>query len=279
MAEQKRHNLIGISGKIGSGKDTLAKMIQMIICEGIGSTRIVDPKRILEWFDPFANPSGWHIKKFADKLKDIICILIGCTRAQLEDPIFKASYLPSMWDYIVAGYSGGKEIRLPASKRYINIWPNAKRYQMTVREMLQWAGTDCMRDHLHMHTWINALFSSYLKPFVMVDVSDTPLYNGEIQLCKWVITDVRFEDEVEAIKERDGIIIRMEAGIGVAGTIMSWNKEGQRSSIGLLPTTNPHESEIALDHYLDWDYYVDNTGTLTDLYEHAKTIVEKFNLV
>lgn len=271
MAEQKRHNLIGISGKIGSGKDTLAKMIQMIICEGIGSTRIVDPKRILEWFDPFANPSGWHIKKFADKLKDIICILIGCTRAQLEDPIFKASYLPSMWDYIVAGYSGGKEIRLPASKRYINIWPNAKRYQMTVREMLQWVGTDCIRDHLHVHTWINALFSSYQAKDEQGEIYPDKIYHKS----QWLITDVRFEDEVEVIKEREGIVIRISAGEGPVNRHMYI--DGYK--IGISKSASEHESETSLDHYQDWDYYVDNTGTLTDLYEHAKTIVEKFNLV
>ena len=30
-----------------------------------------------------------EIKKFADKLKDIVCLLIGCTREQLEDQEFK----------------------------------------------------------------------------------------------------------------------------------------------------------------------------------------------
>ena len=42
--------------------------------------------------------------KFADKLKDCVCILLGCTRSQLEDREFKESYLSSEWDEIFVFY-------------------------------------------------------------------------------------------------------------------------------------------------------------------------------
>ena len=41
--------------------------------------------------------SNYQIKKFADKLKDIACLLIGCTREQLEDREFKEKELGEEW--------------------------------------------------------------------------------------------------------------------------------------------------------------------------------------
>ena len=74
-----KNNLIGISGKMGSGKDTVGKVLQYL------SSRTLERK------------SDNQIKKFADKLKDIACLLIGCTREQLEDREFKEKELGEEW--------------------------------------------------------------------------------------------------------------------------------------------------------------------------------------
>lgn len=55
--------LIGISGKKFSGKSTIATLLH--------------------------NATGYEVVSFADKLKDITCILSGCTRKDLEDYEFK----------------------------------------------------------------------------------------------------------------------------------------------------------------------------------------------
>ena len=62
--------IIGISGKALSGKDTVANIIQWLILKE---------------------------EKDADKLKDMVCLLLGCTREQLEDPKFKESTLGEEW--------------------------------------------------------------------------------------------------------------------------------------------------------------------------------------
>ena len=87
--------LIGISGKIGSGKDTIGKIIQYLICLELNT---LAPHQFS--FKDFVKStasneiqSGFKIKKFADKLKDIVCLLIGCTREQLEDREFKEKEL------------------------------------------------------------------------------------------------------------------------------------------------------------------------------------------
>ena len=66
--------LIGITGQKFSGKSTVAKMLSEMLF-------------------------GYKIVSFADKLKDITCVLSGCTREQLEDYEFKEhAMLP---DYLV----------------------------------------------------------------------------------------------------------------------------------------------------------------------------------
>lgn len=73
-------------------------------------------------------------------------------------------------------------------------WKNelVSEYGMTRREMLQRIGTDCLRDNLHQDVWVNALMSN-LTPWM-----------------DYVITDVRFPNEVEAIRKEGGVVFRVE---------------------------------------------------------------------
>lgn len=116
-------NLIGISGKIGSGKDTAAEIIQYL-----------------------TNPMGldmfpYEVKKFAGKLKTIASILTGIPVERFEDQEFKKQYLGEDWNYQIDQFN-------PIQK-------------MTVRELLQKLGTDGLRDGLHTNVWVNALFADY----------------------------------------------------------------------------------------------------------------------
>lgn len=97
---------------------------------------------------------------------------------------------------------------------------------MSVREFLQRLGTDAMRKGLHESVWINALMANY-----------TPR-------DKWVVTDVRFPDEAQAIKSRGGWVWRIVRN-------------------GITPVNN-HISEIALDHW-KFDQIIENHGTIPEL--------------
>jgi hypothetical protein len=99
------------------------------------------------------------------------------------------------------------------------------------RQVLQWVGTEAMRNCLHTNVWVNALFSEYKMG-----------ENGEYP--NWIITDVRFPNEAEAIRDRGGVVIRVN-----------------RPSI--ISQSN-HPSEISLDHY-DFDYVIENDGGLHQL--------------
>lgn len=265
--------LIGISGRIGSGKDTLANLILQSILDFhyyqeflpyIEEELIITAnQRTNNWCDF----TDWSIKKFADKLKDMVCLLIGCTREQLEDQYFKSSLLPPEWDTIwMPGFMDNSWVLYKGDLN--NLPYHHKRTPTSVREMLQRVGTDCMRDHLHPNTWVNALFSTY-KP--TIDSSDGV---AREKFPKWIITDMRFPNEFEAVKARGGICIRISAGAGSAYRFQY--KDGTRMAIS--QEIGEHESETALDHEQNWDEYIKNTGSLSDLYEIAKSIVTKYKL-
>jgi DNA-binding NtrC family response regulator len=83
-------------------------------------------------------------------------------------------------------------------------------WDMTVRELLQRLGTEAIRDGLHEDAWVNALFADY--------------HQGE----NWVITDMRFPNEYEAVMNWNGYTVRLER-----------------------PNTRPvnnHPSEVSLDN-------------------------------
>ena len=98
MNKNKKMPLIGISGKAGAGKDLVGVIIQYLVyTEGIIN---------MEYWEKFKSNSPFNqivfskyvIKKFADKLKTLVCLLIGCTRQQLEDRNIKSLSLQELAD-------------------------------------------------------------------------------------------------------------------------------------------------------------------------------------
>jgi len=112
---------------------------------------------------------------------------------------------------------------------------------ITNRMALQWIGTDLFRDNFHPNTWVNALMSEY-------EFKDN-----------WIITDVRFPNEVKAIKERKGIVIYI-------------SREIETSEI-------EHKSEVALNSYNEFDYKIDNNGTIKELLSKITNILIKENII
>jgi len=113
---------------------------------------------------------------------------------------------------------------------------------MSVREFLQVLGTDAIRDQLHPNAWVNALFADY---------------NEE---CKWVIGDCRFPNEAKVIKKRGGIIVRVQKGENV-----ELNRE-------------LHSSETSLDNW-EFDYILDNSGSVDDLIVEVKKMLKHYEVV
>lgn len=161
--------LIGISGKIGSGKDTFAEIIKLL-----SSAPYLTNQTIEHYLrNPNANllRTEWTVKKFAGKLKEVASLLTGIPVYKFEDQDFKKTNLPEEW----------------------NVWhPNLDRSEpMTVRELLQKLGTEAMRNGLHTNTWVNATFANYNSG------------------SRWLITDVRFPNEAASIVMKGGLLVRL----------------------------------------------------------------------
>lgn len=157
--------LIGLNGKAQSGKDTVGKYLQYLLSED--SKRMSYSQWILQ-IERYYNQNDWQIKKFADKLKDIVCILIGCTRADLEDNDFKNSYLGEEWWY----YRFSGEL-IPYLGHELNLkeWKNTH-IKLTPRLLLQLLGTEAGREIIHPNIWVNALMKDY-KPISNITTSNS----------------------------------------------------------------------------------------------------------
>ena len=165
--------ILSISGKIGSGKDTVGNILQILIDMPHFSN-----KAVIEYLDKKDINYSYENKKFADKLKDIVCLLIGCTKEQLEDRDFKETSLGEEWTrYSVANGFWSHSDNNPSHKRmdskqcskaeYENEvkvnWQTAYKTVYTPRLLLQHIGTELFRNQIIDGIQVNALMIEY-KP-------------------------------------------------------------------------------------------------------------------
>ncbi len=116
-------------------------------------------------------------------------------------------------------------------------WSNKLGFTVTPRSMLQYIGTEIMREKIHNDIWIISTIKEILN-------------NGN-DAC---IEDVRFMNEIQKIKDNDGIIIRIK-----------------RTNDPLIPLETQHISEYAWANCTP-DYIIENNGSLDDLYAQLDKI-------
>lgn len=253
--------IIGISGKKQHGKDTVAKIIQYLNLN----------KRFpghSHTFESFCNvklgegwrdyESGWKTKKFAGKLKQVVSLLIGCTLEQLEDNTFKETPLGEEWRVwywthykwpmkritkLCMSEQEAMEIDVDGGTviEYFGTSSRLETEVLTPRKMLQIIGTEGGRELIHPNIWVNALMADY-KP----KIEQGDYFTSEVveTFPNWIITDVRFPNEVEAIENRGGVVIRVN-----------------RTDIYSLDN---HSSETSLDNW-EFIHTITNNSTLDHL--------------
>lgn len=254
--------IIGINGKIGSGKDTVGKIIQWLTKPEPDGSYIG-----FQTYDDITldRVSDWKIKKFAGKLKQTASLLTGIPVEKFEDQEFKKTLLGPEWGIV-------KDNPLNAIPVFEDVQFN---HIMSVRELLQKLGTEAMRDNLHENVWVNALFADYKA------VSRVPEKRMSV-MPKWIITDMRFPNEMQAILEREGITIKVvrdhDVKIQHSGnpedyTIEKFDKSNPKHiALKLAQELNMHPSETALDD-AEFDYEIINDGTIEDLIEKVREIL------
>jgi len=255
------NNLIGISGKIGSGKDTVGKILQTFttkenmdgVVGQLGQDMLKNPSIIKTVLDGnfWYGINTYQIKKYADKLKG------GC------EYDFPNEFSVKEWE------TGDRSYR-------DEIMPSLG---ISRRDFLLKRGDNCRA--IHKDYFINALFADYTKhqryergteTVGLTDgktVVDYEIPNVEYDYPNWIITDVRFPNEAQAIKDRGGIVIRVNRFKIITKTL----PDGTECSFIPNPLFDgeEHPSETALDDY-EFDHVIDNNGSIDELIGKIKQL-------
>ena len=129
--------------------------------------------------------------------------------------------------------------------------------ELTPRLVLQLWGTEVCRRSFHDDIWIASL--------------ESRLRNSKDSI---VISDCRFPNEIRAIKEAGGKVVWVQRGELPSWHIMAGKaNNGDTFAAEKLKALGVHASETAWVG-TNFDYILDNNGTVDDLYKRIATIVQ-----
>lgn len=221
--------LIGISAKKQCGKDTVCTIIEAI--DVYYNTRFIPSTGLHEFVNQYLSESKpnslgilkgrtttWCRKSFAEKLRCCLYIITGDNRIFALDD---------------------------ETKNSLSNIKDAEGNYYTIRQLLQKFGTEVGRN-ISPNLWVDALMNDYIEA----------KSNGYEE--DWIVTDVRFENEAEAIRENGGILIRLNRNTGF---------------------NDQHSSETALDDYKNFDLIIDNNGTLDELIDKVYNFMKEFKFI
>ena len=192
--------------------------------------------------DYLVNLHHFRRESFANTLKDAVSAVFGWDRTMLEGRTKQAREWREQQD---------------------NWWTNRLGMVITPRWVLQNWGTEVCRNGFHDDIWIASL--------------ENKLRNSTEDV---VISDCRFPNEIQAIKQSGGIVVRVVRGPepewydaavscnrGPNGN-STWALSGRK-----LEQLGVHASETAWVG-TQFDVMLDNNGTLDDLYQQVKRLVQ-----
>ena len=207
--------ILGVTGLIGSGKDTIA--------------------------DYLVTEHGFKRVSFAASLKDAVSAVFGWDREMLEGTTKQSR----KWREKIDPWS--ERLNLP---------------HLTPRWILQYWGTDVFRNHFHTDIWVASV--------------ENKLRQTKDDI---VITDCRFANEVNAIKNAGGITCRVLRGENPEWyqAAIDYNK-GPNGNAGWslgkakLDRHHVHASEYS-SVGLEYDHYIRNDGTIIELHDQLNQLL------
>jgi hypothetical protein len=204
--------IVGITGLIGSGKDTVA--------------------------DYLIKFHGFKKLSYAQPLKDAVAAVFGWDRDLLEGTTLSSR----QWREEVDEW-WAKRLDIP---------------HLTPRWVLQQWGTEVCRRNFHNDIWVASIENTLRK------------INDNI-----VITDCRFPNELDAIKNSGGTVVRV-----IRGKNPEWYPYAEEYTLTQNPQAlaklmdyNVHASEYS-SVGLKYDYVLDNNGTIDELHHLVESVID-----
>jgi hypothetical protein len=207
--------ILGVTGLIGSGKDTVADYL----CTFHGFKRV----------------------SFAASLKDAVSAVFGWDRELLE-----------------GSTKSSREWR----EQKDTWWSERLNMEITPRWVLQYWGTEVLRNNFHKDIWVASV--------------ENKLRQSKDNI---VITDCRFVNEVNAIKNAGGATMRVVRGKQPEwyDAAVSYNKGEVGNMTWSISKAKLDKLRVHASEYssvgLDYDHYVDNNGTIDELHTSIKSII------
>lgn len=173
---------------------------------------------------------GFLCESFATPLKNVVSNLFGWPRHLLEGDTQESRDFRETKD---------------------EWWTKRFKKDITPRLMLQILGTECMRDCIHPDFWV-----ACLEKRIKIDQD-------------YVITDVRFPNEIDSIHKMGGKIVEIQRN-----AIAEWYVQACMYNNG--------QSKVKPDvHYSEWawmgyktDYTITNNGSIEDLEKEIELMLE-----
>lgn len=225
--------IIGITGKKQSGKDTFANFVKQLLPE----------QKVVKI-------------SLAHPLKTFVIELLNISSRHVWGSDNDKNYPIAAW---------GKVFKKQCCEKY-----NKDIFDLlSGREALQVIGTDIMR---RGNCYFKKEYWDKTKKFleqkntkignkIWIDLCVKDIQNQDADIV--IVPDVRFFNEIEAIKKENGILVRMYRNIDVVNTIQ-------------------HPSELEMEEMSDmlFDFVVDDDGnrTMNDLKQRVMNFIYKFNL-
>lgn len=242
---------IGLNGLAGSGKDTVAKIFNVILMKDWQ-----DYTSCKNYYDNFydkPNASASYYEKYKDNNDKVICIAFADQLKTICADIFgidlRCFYFnkSTAWICINKGFEY-TEIRpdnvISCEDYYYNLSDykdSNTKYWMSLRDILVYIGTYVLQQDLNREVFINTV-SNKLKTSV--------LSNHNLKYV--IVTDVRFQHEFDYIKQNNGLTIKI-----------------LRNGIKALDNIAEHD----LDEEDNYDFIIENNEGYDELFKQIWDLV------
>jgi hypothetical protein len=192
--------------------------------------------------DYLVNVHEYRRESFANSLKDAVAQVFGWDRTMIE----------------------GRTKAAREWREQVDTWW-AERLNMpdlTPRYILQHWGTNVLRQHFHDDIWIASL--------------ENKIRNSQDNI---VISDCRFPNEIKAIKQSGGVVVRVQRGPEPDWMPHAINHMNGPKTIGwsigknVLEASGVHASEYSWAA-TDFDQILDNNGSMDQLYAQLNSLVQ-----